>query len=79
MAEFYNRDKDQKEKKSAKSIGWYLRERLGIQTFRVTSGDNKDCRAIKPNISIIQPLAQKYGVIAEKSEKESESTSEIPF
>ncbi len=73
ISELFNREREKKEERSPQSIGWYARERLGLETVRISSGEEKGRRAVKINLELIHSLAQKYGI------QIRESTPEIPF
>ena len=63
----FNKERDKKEEKSAHSIGWYLRERLGLTTYRINGGMNHGCRGVKMNLAQLEELADKYGVTDEQA------------
>lgn len=53
----YNAEKPPNEQKNAKSVGWYLRERLALKT-RKSNG----LRGISLTKAILEPLARRYGL-----------------
>jgi len=60
IAEFINEDLPLNQKKSAKSVGWYLRERLGLKTSRSTTATSRRL-GVKVEEKALKSLKERYG------------------
>lgn len=67
IADYFNKERSKKDEKDPRSIGWYIRERLGLKTYKITSGENKNSRGVKIESGQIEELARKYGIAEEKT------------
>ena len=75
IADEFNLGKDHKEQKKARSIGWYLRERIGIKT---ETHKTSNLRGITIDFETMKSLAGKYGLDYILTQREKLLATELP-